>query len=432
MKNYINRILCVCVFIFKTLTQRFMGLHTNSANSNILIICSGVLGDTLLAMEAVKQIAKKYESSDIFVVCRKEYRYFVDNVIDQVESCDNGKSSIEVNRIRAVCVEIVGGTSVWPDLHELLRIIKFLNAYSFYKVFIMHTHFWAYLIAGSIKSSEQSAFSFSRDERNLCFLIRHIKHLIVSNLYIEKDDVFIGNAYKNFMKINGIEYDSKGFELDRQLLNSSKNNDYKKKYGEYILLSPSGSNQNRSISKDMIVGIINELRKSYNYNIVISGKQSDVLVIEESIKELTKKDMENKGEIFNVAGRTDLNDFMRLVSQSLLVIGPDSGHIHLAASMKVPSIALCMFKIPPEFLPYAYDLKDLVYPKCVFSKKQYNCKYCLQLSNKEKKKYKGSHPNMECHLREREGKSLLCLDDITVIDVIASVESILEPNYIIH
>ena len=101
-----------------------------------------------------------------------------------------------------------------------------------------------------------------------------------------------------------------------------------------VALAPATTWQNKHISNDIWVEIINYLQEKYNekINIIFTGSSADKNLINEI---MSKTEGDN---IYNFSGRTDLTELMYLYSKCTLVITPDSGSAHIAWASKEPYI----------------------------------------------------------------------------------------------
>lgn len=94
----------------------------------------------------------------------------------------------------------------------------------------------------------------------------------------------------------------------------------------------------------------------YNYVELISRihKKSDWNII--ICNDIHIKDV-FQDYVINISGGSNVMDFANLVAHSRLVIANDSGPIHLAAALDVPSVCIGVGKWGKRFVPYAYEEK---------------------------------------------------------------------------
>ena len=361
----------------------------------------------MLGLEAVEQISTWNPESVVHVVCRNEYHGFV-------ESVKKNHSNIAF-----IGVTVHGDTDTWPDYDEFKRIIEIVHGFSYEKVFVMLLHPWAWMLGACVSSKYYTCFAYERNDAKSSPLLLKIKRSRYDRVYVEKDEVFLARGYQNWLKQNDIDYQCKGVALQ---LDDLELPDYRENLGEYILFAPMGAKANRSLNQEKVEGIINALCKISAYKIVLTGTGNHFAFFQNVIHNLQETHIDTE-RIINYAGKTSTDEFMALIRDAKLVIGPDSGHIHLAAALNVPSVALCHYEVPPEFLPYDYEQinDEIEAPVCIFSKEKYDCKYCREIM----KRGENTRPNVECDERERNGRTVLCLDEIDLKDVIDECKRIL-------
>ena len=80
--------------------------------------------------------------------------------------------------------------------------------------------------------------------------------------------------------------------------------------------------------------LVKELLRSFDVTFFVLGSQKERLVIEETFKGF------DRSSLVNVAGKTSITQMAALLSCSDLFIGNDSGPLHLALALNIPSVAL--------------------------------------------------------------------------------------------
>ena len=114
-----------------------------------------------------------------------------------------------------------------------------------------------------------------------------------------------------------------------------------------LLLSPCSSHLVRNWNADGYAQIADYANDKYGLQIVITGSKKD-----EEINMAVDIKQKMKSSAINLAGRTNLKQLLALVSQSKLVLTPDSGPGHMATAMKVPAIGLYAATNPVRARPY--------------------------------------------------------------------------------
>jgi ADP-heptose:LPS heptosyltransferase len=89
----------------------------------------------------------------------------------------------------------------------------------------------------------------------------------------------------------------------------------------------------RSWQNDKYAVIADQLSKKFN--VIFSGLADQKDLINDILDKC-----QNKKKIFNLAGKTNMEQFCALIKNSKLVLAPDTGASHLAASFGVPLVNL--------------------------------------------------------------------------------------------
>ncbi|MEW6713806.1 MAG: lipopolysaccharide heptosyltransferase II [Nitrospirota bacterium] len=82
--------------------------------------------------------------------------------------------------------------------------------------------------------------------------------------------------------------------------------------------------------------IINEL----DGRVIIFGSPAEVEISDAIVKQLRTQDSELKAHILNITGKTNLRELAALISECDAFITNDSGPMHIAAALHVPTVAL--------------------------------------------------------------------------------------------
>lgn len=386
----LNKLMIFGVSYGHLLFNKLKRLVNKENGQGILVVEQGVLGDTLIFLDALMQMKTYYSKSnqELTIACRKEL-YFLYELL--------GFKADDIKTIKM-------NNPFWPSLKEFMCLANSIRYKKFKKVYVVMHHGWGHLLAALVNADEYFCFS------NREWLTSRTKaiEIIVDNLYTDifcpSTIEFMGESYKKYLQYIGIEnYKSKMISFDIE------EDNFRKLYSEYIVFAPIGNNKERTLSAEQIKTVIQILLENTKYKIILTAIKRENDNYLNGIK-----DFRDENRVIDYAGKTKLNDFVRLINGSKMVIGVDSGHIHLAAALKIPSISFCGKWEPKEFLPYDFDCKEKYYPKCIYSQKDYICEGC-QIKLGRKSKY--MKPNSECQNRIRNGQNRLCLNDIDLYEL---------------
>ncbi|GAB4535405.1 MAG: lipopolysaccharide heptosyltransferase II [Thermodesulfovibrionia bacterium] len=151
---------------------------------------------------------------------------------------------------------------------------------------------------------------------------------------------------------------------------------------------------------ELIRRIVDEL----NGRVIIFGSPSEVRLVDEIIREL---DTDNPlpithytSRILNMAGRTTLRELIALISECDVFITNDSGPMHIASALSVPTVAIFGSTNPSTTSPFGEGNRVV---------------------------YKGL-PCSPCLKRECPEGHLRCMKDITVHDVFSALKEVIPVN----
>ena len=123
--------------------------------------------------------------------------------------------------------------------------------------------------------------------------------------------------------------------------------------GKYCIICPSIAIQkdhpfaNRKWPIDRIISIVNHILESSELNICLCGvatdKEDNAYVIKHS---------KYPSRVINLTGKTSFKQWIELIRDAKFVFGNDSGYIHLAHFLGVPSFAIAGYWNYGRFLPY--------------------------------------------------------------------------------
>lgn len=127
---------------------------------------------------------------------------------------------------------------------------------------------------------------------------------------------------------------------------------------KYILLSPFSRSEERNISCDIWVNIVNYISEHFaNINIVFIGNEYHSENIELIINKCS-----NKKNIVNLAGKTDITLLPSIIKGSLFLIAPDTGTIHIANATQTKGICISGGSYYCRFQPYEKNI-TYIYPE---------------------------------------------------------------------
>lgn len=366
-------------------------------NKSILVIETGVLGDSMLVANAFQKLqifCNKNEYEFTLVCSYSMAKIFRDygGCVDAKYVCYHDRNNIK--------------------LGEYKEIIKKLNNQKYEYLILRDSNPVGFRLASIITAKNRLYYSYDIKTRNKMERRSVNKYF---NEIVEFDtDTFIPDIWKKILVRLGItDYIT---EIGRLYIDERKIEKYKKQLpqSEYVLLCPEASTRSRSIDIDMCRKIITYIKKKYDFTIVISTNKRD-----ESYTENMKQLILETNTI-DYLGNTNFDAFIMLVKKAKAMIGCDSGSVHLAAGLAIPCICLTGYWDSTHFFPYKLEkvkFDDKV-PYCIYPTEKPKCAYCG-----ERGQLCGE---IKCKERVQDGMSVKCLADISIDDVILGIKQIIK------
>lgn len=188
---------------------------------------------------------------------------------------------------------------------------------------------------------------------------------------------------------------------------------------KYVVISADSSSLYRRWQQEKFVELIHCLLSRYDYDVILTGTN-----LSKEERERYSIEFEANERVENLIGVTTLIEWIELIRGSDFLIGVDSGSIHIAAS--VGTLAICLTGVwdGHRFMPYETEREtpNTVEPVCVYRQDTdvdtLACFDCLS-------GFDNGCKNQTCVSLKKSGKPCLCLSQITVDDVIFSIEKII-------
>ncbi|UCH81995.1 MAG: lipopolysaccharide heptosyltransferase I [Nitrospiraceae bacterium] len=154
---------------------------------------------------------------------------------------------------------------------------------------------------------------------------------------------------------------------------------------EYIVIAPSA----RWLSKRWPAHYFASLISKLHIQCITIGSKDDTGLVRQIVAL-------SQGNAVNVCGKTDLKELVSLISGSRAIVCNDSGPMHIAAALNIPTIALFGPTVPEQTGPYGWQ------------------------SNTHFKVIKAEVPCSPC--RKKDCNDLICMDSISVKSVLAELD----------
>jgi len=312
----------------------------------ILILRLSSIGDILLSTPFLRQTRLKYPDATIDMVVKKQFSEIVkyNPNIDSVYEIDTSK-------------KIIG----------LIKLGFYLGRFEYDFVFDIHNNYRTRILTALLQY--KTVRRIKKDKLKRFILINYKK-----NFY---DHVAtIPERYLETGKIAGIKDDDNGLELFWQ--NDTEISIYNllsrnKLQSTFIAIAPGAGFFTKRWPISYFSELISLIITNTNYSVVILGSEHEA----EEFKYFQSTD-----RVYNFTGQLSLLETAALLSRSKLLVCNDSGIMHMAASVKVPILAIFGSTVQElGFFPYRSD-------SIILENKNLSCRPCSHIGrNKCPKKH---------------------------------------------
>lgn len=334
-----------------------------SARVNLLIRSPNWIGDTVLSTVLVRTIKEKFKDINITILAKRyiEELWFNNSNVDELISFDD-------------------------NFRGYFELIKNLHSRKFDTALLLPNSFSSVLITCIAGIKER--IGYNTDVRGMLLTKR-----IQLNGTRKKHLVY---EYMEFAKIFGIDENVLKPELFVTDEEKNKANEILKNMGSLndliIGICPGATyGEAKRWQKEKWIKVTLELTEKYNAKILIFGSLNENLLLSE-----INNNLKNRGIIF--PGNLNLRMLIALIDKCKIFISNDTGPMHIAASLKVPVVAIFGSSSPAWTGPLG-DNNRILY-------RSIPCSPCFKRSCNKENPYE-------------------CLNLITSLDVLDEVKSLL-------
>lgn len=280
---------------------------------SILINPKEPLGDTLIAFYHIKQLKKIYPNAKIGIVATKKSKKFVElfNLDENMEK---------------IVDEIIESEKIIKQFRKWELLLDFQNR--------INTKFLIWIK----KLSPKIIMSFGKDDKRHYYNRYNIKifniiddspkdtHIIDCLIYSEFSKYF--NVKRENLKLVLKETEEEKNEIEK-IWDLKNNFDKKIK----ILIAPQGSS--RFIKEEEMSVLLNGISKEKCKNVkIVMSRVSDSEKYFEKLISLTSKSLK-----ISLSKELPIEKYVKLVKSADLVIGVDSGSVHIACALNKPILS---------------------------------------------------------------------------------------------
>lgn len=374
--------------------KRFSNVYAD--NKNVLIVFQQIFGDSVILQSVLAEYLKLFP---------KERGYSIKLLA------------------RPSVLKFMKSNLVLPDeiQYEELDFKKFLEDYSYYKSIVKKYRNTAstLIVPGTSLSAE--IFSTANNAKRKVGLIRCKD---VTKPYIYK--LFYDLAYTERVRP---DKEDMMLQRHRLLVHYLGDKTYKAKLStavkhekviqedNYIVMCPGSSKMEKCWPISRFAEVADYLIDHYKMNIHLCGGADEAHFEQELLQFVNHKE-----QIISHIGKTTFTDWSSIVEYADLIIGNDSATLHLAAIHRRKAICIAGVYDKYQFFPYKVDELDEGDRLPITILKDMPCEYCRTIG------YDAGYGNIECMQRIKADQCALCIDAITVDEVISKVNELMQED----
>jgi len=306
---------------FGYITCLFLGIFNfkpkEKEPKNILLIQLWGIGETILALPAIKELRKNKKAKiDILVTNRVKEIFYKNKDIDNVKVLRLNPFSIKWFMLKN-----------FKKYDLVIDMEEYLNISSIIAFF-----------------TGKERIGYSHGVRSLLYtkkVIYNDRQHVTQTFMDLLIPLGIKEKATKLLSLNYSPYDKK------RVNNLLKNKIFKKDFVVGLGIGAAESAKSRMWPGERFAKVADYLVEKYKAKIVFVGSKDEEKLIN-GIRNL----MKNKNNSFNLAGKTSVREMFYLIKLCSLFIGNDSGPMHAAAAQKVRTIGLFGCNLPVRFAPF--------------------------------------------------------------------------------
>lgn len=385
--------------------------HHKKYSKDVYVISVAHLGDNIIFLDCLRELR-------IFFSKKKGYKlHFVGNSI----AVNYYKFYSEIFIDEYISIDTEYNLTDDLNFNSFLSLCKRIGRVKPEKIIVPFQSFWGTMMSAVVDSREQWGVTRIKEVDNSSLLYQYIKKKNVCYMVECDKDEMMFRQYENIMHAVGVSYyrSKIGIIMPKKLSDIGLENVIKNA-GNYCVIVPGAMEVPRRWHWQRYVSIIRDIREKYDMACIIIGTVDEV-----EIGDLIKKELNNDNKVFNIVGKTMLDDLIYILHRAKFAVGNDTGTAHLASAVGTEYIVLMSYKDIGRYFPYRVSVQreNDKLPIVVWAENMPDCSACNISPNAPK--HRIIWKNEACKENVLFGRPFLCLDQITVEQVITVVDSII-------
>lgn len=370
----------------------------SKTNKILLIMDQYGIGDAVCALDAFYNLSKYAENGFVLYIASTSS---VIHFLEQTKSTFNAHFiTLDLDRQDKLKLQTFRDNLIKLNIHYWREIVC-LNRFGLYLGFL-------FFLCSTDKIICQEYY-----EQKIGILEKYIKKqfLDIYTIYIH-DTEFIMNTYEKIIKYVFYSLFNSRQDFQYEFYKIPKLQDNNINITEnYCIVSPNIAVQmnhayySRRWPLDRFVEIIDFIIDHSNMMVYLCGVKND-----DTAHQYILNHSKHKTRIINFAGKTTFQEWIELVRNSRFVFGNDSGYIHLASYLGVPSFVLAGYWNFGRFFPYKGNIPNGRIKPVDIRIPEVPCFDCIRRNSNSVEKN-------ECNLFVKKYRTYKCIYDISVEQV---------------
>ncbi len=370
--RFIGAPYCIVLGIIRLFSKKDMPKRENTRN--ILIVQLWGIGETILTVPAIKALRERYPKTAIDILCtpRNKDIYFNYPFISKLNVV-----RLNLFSLKWFVLKNWKRYDIVIDMEEYLNISAIMSFYL-----------------------GKRTIGYSHGTRSLTYSrkVKYNDRQHTSKTFFDLVKALgVRGTTENLEKLNYTGTDKKIVDLALKYSRIEK-----KTFLVGIAPGAAESSRSRMWPQENFAELIQRIYKKKNCKIVLIGANHERKLNEYIIELIKEKRI--RRNVINLAGKFNLRQIFYLISRCNVLIGNDSGPMHIGAAMNVKTIGLFGPNLPVRFGPLNKKSKAIY--------KDMPCSPCINV-------HKGQVP--ECFYGEGSRDYRKCIKEIKVKDVLKYV-----------
>lgn len=328
-----------------------------TSQKNILIVRTDLLGDFIIWLNGLKFIAEKYRAQGykVMLLANEAWEPIAKktNLFDDIISISRKK--------------------YFKDFSYRKNVLNKLNKNS-YEFLFQTAYSRDFAVADSIARNvpAKNKIAFRRNSEAEYRIWNLLSNAWYTNL-IKADITIEFEFYRIKEYLNSIDFNIQKYSTEITEYFPKNNNPEK-----YFVVIPGAGAERRRLETKKFAEIITDIKIKTNLECIICGAPAEAYIAEKIQSELNFK-------IKNLAGKTSVIELGDVLTNASLVIGNETGALHYAAALNVPTVCILGGGHFKKCMPYEEGMTaNEILPIAVYKKMEcFNCNWrCKYVTEK--------------------------------------------------